>query len=315
MSDDFNRAPAQARAPIDPVTRGFTLKRRRRWPWIAGGLAAVALSVTALAAVRQSAAGSDIGAPGATLEVAYLESNPAEQAIVEYVSTVLGPAHHVKVRGVSMSDSTQINRSISDGRIAATIFQHKYWLGQVMAANPSFRETTGTGPIFHWVFGVWSDRYASLDALPDGARISIPTDPANEAQALWLLEAAGLIRLKAGVPPWTAGLNDIAENPHHFSWVLLELGAQPRGLASLDAVVGYAESFLASGIPRSKLIYSPKSPDPFASVLTIGTRFQGTQNIRNLIAAFNDPRLQQFIANDPRTRPIVVPATAPAGHG
>jgi len=314
-SISFHSSPRQHQsggAPSAANTRGFTLQRKRRWPWIAGGTVIALIAITALAAVRNSNDGSTIGDAGSTVEVAYLESNPAEQAIVEYISTTLGPAHHVKVKGISLSDSTQINRSVSDGKIAGTIFQHKYWLGQVMEANPSFKEEPGTGPIFHWIFGVWSDKYRSVNDLPDGAKISVPSDPANQAQALWLLEKIGLIKLRDGVQPWSAGLNDIAQNPHHFSWVQLDLAAQPRGLASLDAVIGYAESFLAAGIPQSKLIYNPKSPDQFASVLTIGTRYKDTENVKNLIAAFNDPRLQTFIANDPRTRPIVLPTTTSA---
>lgn len=299
--------PAQ-RSTTSPTPQGFTVKRRRRWPWVTGGAIALAVIAAGTGWLRSSGAASTIGDDGATLKVAYLESNPAEQAIVEYVGSTLGPAHGVKVEGASLGDSTQINRAVSEGQLAGTIFQHRYWLGQVMAANPSFKEEPGTGPIFHWIFGVWSDKHKTLADLPDGARISLPSDPANEAQALWLLENAGLIKLREGIEPWTAGLDDIAENPRRFSWTLLDLGAQPRGLASLDAVVGYAESFLASGIAPEKLIHAPKSPVQFASVLTIGTAYKDTRNIQNLIAAFEDPRLQTFIANDPRTQPIILPA-------
>ncbi|SNB71205.1 ABC-type metal ion transport system, substrate-binding protein/surface antigen [Arboricoccus pini] len=298
------------RPSADQTTgQSFTIKRRRRWPWVTGLIVLVAVIGAGLASFRYAGEASTIPEPGSVLDVAYLESNPAEQAILEYVSSTLGPAHGVKVRGVSLSDSTQINRAVSDGKIAGTIFQHRYWLGQVMAANPAFQEEPGTGPIFHWIFGVWSEKYHDLQSLPQGARISIPADPANEAQALWLLENAGLIKLRPGVEPWTAGLDDISENPRNFSWTLLDLGAQPRGLTSLDAVIGYAESFLASGIAPEKLIYSPKSPDQFASVLTIGSRYRDTENIKNLIKAFEDPKLQTFIFNDPRTKPIVLPTT------
>jgi ABC-type metal ion transport system substrate-binding protein len=227
------------------------------------------------------------------------------------VSQTLAPAHGIKVEGVSLGDSTQINRAVSQGQIAGTVFQHRFWLGQVLAANPSFKEEPGTGPIFHWVFGVWSQKYAHLGDIPDGASISLPADPANEAQALWLLENAGLIKIKDGVQRWTAGLPDIQSNPHNFRWVLLDLGAQPRGLQSLDAAVGYAESFLSAKLPAEDLIYSPRSPDQFASVLTIGSQFKGSDNIRKLIATFEDPRLQAFIATDPRTKPMIQPASAP----
>jgi D-methionine transport system substrate-binding protein len=289
-------------------SRGFAVRRRRRWPWLVGGVAAVAIIAGGVVALRTAGTTSTIEEPGAVLKVAYFDSDSAEQALIGYVSQTLAPAHGIKVEGVSIGDSTQINRAVSQGQIAGTVFQHRFWLGQVLAANPSFKEEPGTGPIFHWVFGVWSQKYAHLADIPDGASISLPADPANEAQALWLLENAGLIKIKDGVQRWTAGLADIQSNPHSFHWVLLDLGAQPRGLQSLDAAVGYAESFLSAKLPEKDLIYSPRSPDQFASVLTVGSRFKNSDNIRKLIETFEDPLLQAFIATDPRTKPMIQPA-------
>ncbi len=46
--------------------------------------------------------------------------------------------------------------------------------------------------MFRWGFGIWSDKYTDPAQLPDGATVSLYSDPANEAQGgLWLLERAG----------------------------------------------------------------------------------------------------------------------------
>jgi ABC-type metal ion transport system substrate-binding protein len=71
--------------------------------------------------------------------------------------------------------------------------------------------------------------------------------------------------------------------------------------------VGYAESFLAAGVSEDKLIFAPKSPDAFASVLTVGSNYIDTPNIQNLIKAFKDPRVQTFIADDPEVRKLALP--------
>ena len=61
-------------------------------------------------------------------------------------------------------------------------------------------------------FGIYAGKTASLEEVADGAVVAVPNDVTNEARALLLLEAQGLITLKEG-----AGLeatkNDIAENP------------------------------------------------------------------------------------------------------
>ena len=66
---------------------------------------------------------------------------------------------------------------------------------------------------------------ASLDELEDGDVIAVPNDTTNEARALLLLEANGVIKLKedAGL---TATVKDIEENPKNVE--IQELGEQPR---------------------------------------------------------------------------------------
>jgi D-methionine transport system substrate-binding protein len=44
----------------------------------------------------------------------------------------------------------------------------------------------------------------SLSELPNGAQIALLNDPANTAQALWLLERAGDITFKPNTVPWSA---------------------------------------------------------------------------------------------------------------
>ena len=45
---------------------------------------------------------------------------------------------------------------------------------------------------------LYSNKYKSVDELPDGATINIPNDTVNGGRALLLLEANGLIKLKEG---------------------------------------------------------------------------------------------------------------------
>ncbi|KUH68045.1 metal ABC transporter substrate-binding protein [Mycolicibacterium novocastrense] len=286
---------------------GFTIARRRRWPLLLIGAIVVVAVVAVFVIARTSGSTSPNETAGATLSVVYLDSNPAEKLIIEYIAENIAADYDVKVAAVGLGDSTQINQAVSDGRYAGTIFQHRHWLQQVLDANPGFREEAATGPFFHWVFGIWSDKYKRPQDLPEGASVSLPTDPANNAQAIWYLAQAGLVTLRPEADITALTQKDIVGNPKNLTFTMLDLGAQPRALRDLDAIVGYAESFLAAGVPEDKLIFAPKSPDEFASVLTVGSDYVDTQNIKNLIKAFEDPRVQTYIANDPEVKKLALP--------
>lgn len=291
-------------------SHGFTLQSRRRWPLIAAAIIVIAAVAAYFVLFRGDDSTSANETAGATLEVVYLDSNPAEKRIIEYIAEQIAPDYGIKVAAVGLGDSTQINSAINDGRYAGTIFQHRHWLQQVLDANPSFREEAATGPFFHWVFGIWSDKYTSVDDIPDGASVSLLADPANNAQGIWYLAQAGLITIRPDADITALTQKDIVDNPKNLKFTLLDFGAQPRALPDLDAIVGYAESFLAAGVSEDKLIFAPKSPDEFASVLTVGSKFVDTDNIQNLIKAFEDPRVQTFIADDPEVKKLALPGAS-----
>ncbi|MCG7632182.1 MetQ/NlpA family ABC transporter substrate-binding protein [Gordonia McavH-238-E] len=294
-------------SPSPPGDSGIEISDRRRWPLIVGALVVVAVIA---AVIGWRFLGSDSTSPnetaGATLTVVTAEGNASEQALVEFIADEVAPRYDIKVAFKGLSDSTTLNRAVSDGEVAGTVYQHKLWLSQVLEANPDFQEEAAT-PVFRWGFGIWSDKYRDVADLPQNARVSLYSDPANEAQGLWLLERAGLITLKPGVDKWKATQKDIATNPRNLQFVLLDFAAQSRSLADLDATVGYTEYYLAANIDIAKQIYAPPAPDEFAGQLTIGTQWKDTENITNLVAAFKDPAVQEFLRTDPRVKGILLP--------
>lgn len=296
------------RTPTDD-DHGFELKTRRRWPWIAGAAVAAVAVAAGIGIPLLNPAKSPNEIPGATLVVASAEGNSAEQALVEFVATEVAPKYGLTVAFTGLSDSNTINRAVSEGEIAGTVYQHELWLGQVLQANPDFREEAAT-PVFRWGFGLWSDKYASPEQIPDGATVSLYSDPANEAQGLWILDRAGLITLKEGTSKGSATQDDIESNPKNLEFVLLDFAAQSRALPDLDAAVGYTEYYLAAGIPIEQQIFAPAAPDEFAGQLTIGSDFADTDNVKKLVRAFKDPAVQEFLATDPAVKGILLPLAA-----
>jgi D-methionine transport system substrate-binding protein len=285
---------------------GFELRRRPKWVWPAVGLVVVVVAAVAVKFLYFGETKSANEIAGATLVVATNEGNAAEQSLIEYIAKDVAPRHGITVAFRGLADSNTINRAVSDGEVAGTIYQHKLWLSQVLEANPDFQETAAT-PVFRWGFGIWSDKYTDPSQLPDGANVSLYSDPANEAQGLWLLERAGLITLNPSVDKFQATQKDIVGNPKNLKFTLLDFAAQSRSLPDLDAAVGYTEYYLAAKVPLTQQIFAPPAPDEFAGQLTIGSKWADTDNVKKLVETFKDPAVQQYLATNPDVKNILLP--------
>jgi D-methionine transport system substrate-binding protein len=285
---------------------GFELKSRRKWWWIGLGLVVVIVAIVA----GRFAFGSDNKSAnevaGATLVVVSQEGYAAEQALIEFVGREVAPKYGIKVQFRGLADSNTINRAVSDGEVAATTYEHRLWLKQVLEANPDFRLTAAT-PIFRWAFGIWSSKYKTPQEIPNGSTIALNADPSNESQGLWYLARAGLITLRPDSGSTAVTQKDIAANPRNLKFELLDFGAQPRSLQDLAAAVGYTLDFVQAGIPQEDLIFAPPPPDDFESWLVVGGKWADTDNIKKLVQAFQDPAVQHFLATDPVAKNALLP--------
>lgn len=285
----------------------FEIKKKKSWPW---PVAAIAVVVIAGLGWHFASQKSSAVTFGTTLKVHFEPAMAGEEHIIQYVGEHIAPDYGIKLEAVGLQDPVQSDRAVAEGQYAATVYQHQWWLKQVVDANKF--QLTSALPIFQWAFGIYSDRYTSVADLPNGALIVVPDDGANQGQALWLLQRIGLIGLDPSVEPRTAKLKDIKQNPHNFTFKELDLLTMPRVLNSVDAAIGYVSEFDAGKVPRDKGILFPPAPKTFASQLVIGTPYLNDENIVKLKKAFADPRLQQWLkeTTDPLVKDVLVPVSA-----
>ena len=114
---------------------------------------------------------------------------------------------------VEFSDYVQPNLVTESGEVDANYFQHTPYLD-------SFNEENGThlvsvGAVHYEPFGIYPGKSDDLANIADGATIAVPNDTTNEARALQLLAAQGLITVRDGAG-LTATVNDITDNPHNL---------------------------------------------------------------------------------------------------
>lgn len=196
------------------------------------------------------------------------------------------------VKVIEFTEPTQINEATQAGDIDLNNFQHvPYMLRQnesrgykIVAIKPSYVAPAG----------IYSTKVKSLDRLPNGARIAITNDPANEARALFLLQKAGLIKLKtsSGI---NVGLTDISENPKQLKIVLLDEVQVPRVLVDVDAgVVNLNKGVLAGLNPKDALLLEDKTSQ-WAIIWAARADRKDDPRIARFIKIFESDKIKQMI--------------------
>jgi ABC-type metal ion transport system substrate-binding protein len=105
---------------------------------------------------------------GTTLKIHYEPAMAGEQRIIEYIGQHIAPDYGLKLEAVGVQDPVQADRAVAQGEYAGTIYQHQWWLKQVVDANGFALSTTV--PVFQWAFGIYSDRYKSVRICRTGRR-------------------------------------------------------------------------------------------------------------------------------------------------
>jgi ABC-type metal ion transport system substrate-binding protein len=288
--------------PPPEIDLGRGSRRNKQIAAIVG--AVVVVAVVAVIVVKATSGDSKKNAGGSqfgtTWKIAYQASSASEQEFLQYLNDKVAPKYGVTIRGAGIEDGNQLDRATADGTYIANIYQHKHWLKQV--TDSTGMKLTALGPVFQWAYSAWSKKYPSLDALPHGATIALLNDPANTAQALWILQRAGKITFKAGVDPAEATEQDIASNPNGWKFKYVEYGSGPRVLDSVDAVVDYNMSFVDANTPTKYKIYAPPAPLDFAGQLVVGTKYLNDPQVTTLKKIFFDPQVQTYLktTTDPK---------------
>lgn len=161
---------------------------------------------------------------------------------------------------VVFTDYIMPNTATEDGQLDANYFQHLLYLNDFNASNGTHLVTAIA---MHFEpMGIYpgGKASASLADIQDGAKIAVPNDPTNEARALLLLEAQGLIKIAEGKGTAATKL-DIVENPHNLDFYELEAAQVPLALPDVAFAVINGNYALDSGLSAVTDSVAYESPD------------------------------------------------------
>ncbi|HOK50012.1 MAG TPA: MetQ/NlpA family ABC transporter substrate-binding protein [Sedimentibacter sp.] len=200
---------------------------------------------------------------------------------------------------IEFSEYVQPNLVVEAGDVDANFFQHKPYLD-------NFNEERGTNivpvaAVHYEPLGLYPGKSKDLSNIPDGATIAVPNDTTNEARALLLLEANGIIRIKEGAG-LTATKLDIVENPHNVEIVELEAAQVARVVNETDFVVLNGNYALEAGFNVQKDALAKEEQDSqaaqtYANILCVKKGNEETEKTKALIEALKSDKVKQFIAD------------------
>ena len=189
------------------------------------------------------------------------------------------------------------NTSVEDEELDANYFQHRNYLAD-------FNEENGTHlvevvPVHYEPLGLYAGKTAAIADLAEGATIAVPNDGTNEARALMLLEAQGLIKLneEAG---FTATKLDIVENPLNLDIQELDAAQLVRALEDVDMAVINGNYAIQGGLNAGKDALAVEDKDSeaiqtYANVLVVKEGNEKDEGILALAKALQSEEVKAFI--------------------
>ena len=258
------------------------------------------LPIAVVAALALSACGGgDGGSDDAdTIRVGAL-AVPAGD-MLEFLAEELAPAEGLTVEFVEFSDYNTPNPAVVDGDTDANLFQNTTFMETFNEA--SGEDLVSVGEVYLPRMGLYSNDFASLEELPDGATIAIPNDPTNEGRALKLLAAHGLIEVTE--EPITIG--DIIENPRNMTFVEIENATLPQAVEDQDAAIVTAAFALPAGLSEDKMILAEESDSEYYNVLTTTPELADDPRIVTLYELLTSDEMADFLAE--QYQGVIIPA-------
>ena len=202
----------------------------------------------------------------------------------------------VEIEIVTYNDYVQPNIATDEGQIDANYFQHQPYLDDFNKENNT--HVVSVGKIHYEPFGIYAGKSKDLKNIQDGAKIAVPNDTTNEARALLLLEANGIIKLKDGAG-LTATKQDIVENPHNVEIYEVEAAQIPRSLDSVDFACMNGNFAIQANYKPSEALAAEKSDSEaaqtYANIIAVAEKNKDAAWAKTLVEVLTSKEIQDFI--------------------
>lgn len=218
------------------------------------------------------------------------------------------------VLGIKVSqDYYYFNPVTADGDLDCNFFQHEAFLNQDYNNNAEEgKKLVNVCAVHYEPLGIYAGTKTDLTQVADGDVISVPNDGSNYTRALFLLQDAGLIKLREGVTAFDAlTIDDVAEKIVNIE--IKDMNADLQAIALEDvayAVLNGNYAISAGFSVEQALLAEPVEGDgakTYANILVVREADKDEQWVKDLSTLLNSEKVRTYIESNPDFKGGVIP--------
>ena len=253
-----------------------------------------AVLVLTLGILTACGGGGDSGSEDKTIKVAASPTPHAE--VLNSISEALA-ADGWTLEVIEFDDYVQPNVATTDGDVDANYFQHVPYLDQYNAENGT--DLVAVGNVHYEAMGAYKGQKDSFDALAEGDKIGVPNDVTNEARALQLLAANGVITDRLDQVDLESTKNYLVDNPKNVEIVELEAATIPSALPDVALGVINANYALGAGLTTDDAVAyesaDSEAAETYVNVIVVNAGNENSEKTQALVKAVQTDAVKDFI--------------------
>lgn len=215
--------------------------------------------------------------------------------IIEHVRPQL-EEQGIYIELVATSADSTTNERLNSGEIDFNYFQHLPYLESEVETNGY--KLVSAGGIHIEPITAYSDKYTSVDQIPDNAVVAIPNDGTNEYRALRILEINGFIVLDdAARDSLSASVSDITSYVKPIEIVEIDSAQIIPTKDDYDFFITNTNKALEAGITSNKL-FSEGEDSPYANIIAVREEDLDNPAVKALVDALLSEETQQWIQDN-----------------
>ncbi|MFL2105384.1 MetQ/NlpA family ABC transporter substrate-binding protein [Desemzia sp. FAM 23991] len=223
-------------------------------------------------------------------------SNTPHAEILEFAAPILEEEGYT-LDITTYNDYVVPNVALEEGDLDANYFQHVPFFEAAVAENDY--DFVNAGGIHLEPIGLFSQDYASLEELPDGATVLVSSNQPDWGRIIGIFQEAGLVSVDEGTDLTTATFDDIVENPKNIQF---EYENDPALMPTLyqqgegDVVAINSNFAVDQGLdPLEDSIALESESSPYANIIAVRSEDAKNPGILKLIEVLRSQEVQDYI--------------------